>query len=100
VIVRSDLTLEQQIVQAVHAAYEGRQGYPKEAMTDPLSVVICTVPNIESLADWHVRLSLSDIWTYVFQEPDLVNQATALCTRPIYKHERKHFKKLSLWRPP
>jgi hypothetical protein len=47
-------------------------------------------------AEWAIQRA--GIQTYLFREPDLSNQATALATEPVGRSLRKVFSKHPLWR--
>ena len=95
--VRTDLPTAQQIVQSVHAAYEAgiRFGDPNNIA----SVVVCSVPNEEELLRTKERLDSREIRSYVFREPDIGGQATAIATEPIYGPQRKVLSRYPLWEP-
>ena len=97
VIVRDDLTPTHQLVQAVHAAHEVgiRYGNPD----DISSMVVCSIPDEKSLRLLNARASLAGIKTYMFEEDDFDNQATAFATEPISGEARRFFRKLPLWEP-
>lgn len=95
-VVREDLTPPQQICQAVHAAYESGIRYGnKESVS---SVVVVTVPNEEELIRTKERLDRKRIDSYIFKEPDLGDQATALATEPLERARKKHFYGYPLWK--
>lgn len=82
--------------QAVHAAHEaGIHLADKNA--DISSVVLCSIPNEESLLQAQQRLESRGIKTVLFREPDADNQATALATEPLPHHMRKALSKYKLW---
>ena len=96
-LVRTDLPLEQQIVQAVHAAHEsGRHLAPQNESID--SVVVCRVDSEQKLMRAHDRLERQGIRTVLFREPDIGNQATALATEPVNGSVRKSLSKYPLWK--
>jgi hypothetical protein len=95
VLIRTDLSVEQQLVQAVHAAYEAGKKDPSQAIH---STVICAVPDEASLLHAEERLKRHGISSTIFREPDIGNQATALCSEPISGALRKAFSIYPLWR--
>lgn len=94
-VVRTDLSIPQQLCQAVHAAHEsGIKFGNKDHIT---SVVVCSVPNESSLISELEKTESRGIKTILFREPDINNQATAFATEPIPNNNRKIFSKLKLW---
>ena len=98
VLVRTDLPLPQQLVQAVHASHEAgklhAQGNPYDDRI--FSVVVCQVPSEYHLMKAYDRIKNRGIEVSLFREPDIDNQATALATEPV--SDRKFFSKFKLWR--
>jgi hypothetical protein len=96
VVVRADLSIPQQLCQAVHAAHESgiRFGNPN----DISSVVVCSVPDETSLLLEQEKVESKGIKTILFREPDINNQATAFATELIPSNYRKVFSKLVLWK--
>ena len=95
VVVRTDLSLAQQLCQAVHAAHESgiKFGDPSGIS----SVVICSVADEQSLLAVLQKADSRGIRTTLFREPDINNQATAFSTEPIAGSKRKTFSNLGLW---
>lgn len=89
-MVRTDLPLPQQLVQAAHAAFEaGLQGLQVP------NLVLCSAQNEQELfkqIDYLMRHNVSHI---VFREPDIGNEVTAIAALPI---DRKCLKHWQLWR--
>ena len=98
IAVRSDLTLPQQMCQAVHAAHEAgiRWGDPKSVS----SVVVIMVANEEQLKKMQDGLEHRRIQSCLFHEPDLGGQATALGTEPLDQRSRKILSGYPLWSFP
>lgn len=93
VIIRQDLSPEQQIVQACHAALEAGLRFRKPEET---SLVVLEVPNEKKLLEAGQALDKRQIENYIFNEPDNCVGFSALATRPILdKGERNFFKR---WR--
>jgi hypothetical protein len=61
-------------------------------------LVALEVSDEERLLEAHERLQDRGIDAILFREPDRNNEATALCTEPIWGNRRKIFSKYSLWR--
>lgn len=99
VFIRTDLPLCQQLVQSVHAAYEaGIRFQPTPSLT-PHSTVVCQVASEKELLKVAHRLKSTNIKLYIFKEPDLNYQATALCSEPVdHILYRKVFCKFKLWK--
>lgn len=95
VITRKDLTFPQQAVQAGHAIFEAAKLF-EYTQADPPYLVLTTVRDEHELLKWARKLSLTDIRFKVWQEPDLKNQVTAICSAPVYGDQRKFFSSLQL----
>ena len=96
-LVCGDLSLPQQLCQAVHAAHESgiHLGDKNNGIS---SVVVCAVPNEDELLRAEHRLAQKGIRTVTFREPDLGNRATALSTEPINGAFRKVLSRYPLWK--
>ena len=94
---RKDLPVAQQLVQAAHAAYESGL-HLCEDKSKVNHLVALEVGDEERLLEVHERLQGRGIEAILFREPDRNNEATALCTEPIWGNRRKIFSKYSLWR--
>jgi len=77
---------------------EATKAFPQPE-THP-SLVICTVPDEQSLCAFAGRLDSKGLGYAIFQEPDQGNRYTALATEPVYGKNRKLFKKLPLLKEP
>jgi hypothetical protein len=97
VLVRADLTPEQQLVQAVHAAHNAGLSFPAPKQ---LSVVVCRVPDEGSLRRAASRIGARGVQFTMFGEPDLDGQDTALATEPVRPDQRRIFSRYHLWRNP
>jgi len=96
VLVRGDLPIAQQLVQAVHAAYEaGKHLAGNSPQID--SVVVCCVKDERALLKAEHRLGIDGVQTVVFREPDIGNEATALATEPLSVDRRKPLGRYELW---
>lgn len=95
-LVRSDIPISDQLCQAAHAAHEVgiRFGNP-DAIS---SIVVCAVDNEIELYKAEDRLGRKNIRHYLFKEPDLGNQATALATEPLDEPRRKMMGRYQLWK--
>lgn len=95
-IVRKDLSIPQQAVQAGHALIESIKTF-KPTEEHP-SVIICSVKNEKKLQDAISFLYDNGVKISVFKEPDIGNQMTALATEPLYGVNRKIMNKFQLMR--
>lgn len=96
VLVRGDLSPEQTIVQASHAALEAGFMFNKPAEVS--SVIICKVSDRTALEEASARLESHGIDHHLFFEPDFEMGFSALATRPLLtKAERYKFKKYPLF---
>jgi len=99
VLVRTDLTLPQQICQTAHAAYEAAL-HLTEPTNDIHHIVVCRIPSETQLLKAQYNIEQKGIRTILFQEPDIGNQATALATEPIAASDRRKLSKYKLWEEP
>jgi len=97
VIIRRDISIEQQAVQISHASLEaGRALY---AADEPIaSVILLQVPDKAGLLAAAARLKRYDIAFELFFEPDFGMGESALATRPVRGKERHLFKAWELYR--
>jgi hypothetical protein len=97
VLVCGDLSLPQQVCQAVHAAYESalHLGDKSRGIS---SVVICSVSDERELLKAEYRLKERGIRSVTFREPDLGNRATALSTEQVDQAARKILSRYPLWK--
>ena len=95
-IVRKDLSVPQQAVQAGHALIESTKTFNK--INEHPSVIICSVKNEKKLQDAITFLYDNNVKISVFKEPDINNQMTALATEPLYGVNRKIMNKFQLMR--
>jgi hypothetical protein len=97
VLVRQDIPLSQQLVQAVHAAHEAGIYLSEESQTS--SVVVCGVSNEQELLKSQARIESRGIRFVLFREPDMNDEATALASEPLNGTGKKAFANYKLWRP-
>jgi len=95
-LIRTDLPINQQTVQAIHAAHDAGRFFcsPKDSVP---SVVVCRTPNETTLRREASRLEDLGIRVAVFTEPDRNNEITALATEPLGPESRRIFAKWQLW---
>ena len=95
--IRSDLSIEQQIVQAAHSAMEsGRSfGDPKT----PTHLILLEAKSEDKLLNIAENLKQRDIRFQLFYEPDNDTGYSSLTTEPIFNSERrKYFSRFSLYK--
>jgi hypothetical protein len=95
VLVRNDLSIPQQAVQASHAAIESARKHLKPGDEHP-SVIICSIKNENKLLKCAEEFKAAGIDHTIFREPDIGNAATALASRPMIGKERKAFSRFQL----
>ena len=96
VVVRDDLESRHKAVQATHAGIVGSARLFPNEVVHP-SLVLCTVPDEQTLIDLSNKLILDGIIEHeIFQEADMNNEMTAICTEPITGDLRKIFQDLPL----
>lgn len=96
VVVRTDLSLPQQLVQAAHAAHEA--GLRAEPGAEPSNLIALQVPDKQQLEQAMERFA-SRVPIVPFYEPDDDQGLTAFATLPIDSEQRRHFSNFKLWRP-
>jgi peptidyl-tRNA hydrolase len=94
VLVRTDQSYGQIVVQTAHAAIEIARKYIPLGMDHP-HLVICKANNIAELLAEKAIIDKTGIRSTIFYEEDIGGLATALASEPVYGEQRKHFKR---WR--
>lgn len=95
ILIRTDLTPEQQCVQSCHAAIETARHNIDKYLEHP-SVIICSIKNEDKLSSMKEFLQSNNIGFREFREPDIGNQLTAIATEVLYGDQRKHMRKFQL----
>lgn len=95
-VVREDLSLSQQLVQAAHATLEAGLALGANPES-PYHLVALSVPDEPSLRAALAHAS-EHVTVYPFIEPDLGNEMTAFASEPLSGRFRRVFSKLPLWR--
>lgn len=92
VIVRKDLSLPQQVVQACHATLESvRLKPPKPPQVHP-NIIVCGAKDEQKLLKYAAKIERAGIQFALFQEPDRDNEYTALATEPVRGEDRRPFR--------
>lgn len=108
IIVRTDMTVAQQLVQAAHAALECGL-YLATKPEQPDNIVLCGVASEQELHDTAMLLDGVGIAHRLISEPDMPpgrfgDQITAIATEPINKRDRRRrefpLQRLRLWTCP
>lgn len=94
VIVRTDIPLADQIVQACHASQESGFAHTPMLEDPPVNIVLFQVENQMKLLDVASKLHLTH---KLFFEPDDQMGYTALATLPTKERKIKLFRRLKLW---
>jgi hypothetical protein len=96
VFVRTDISYEQQLVQASHACFEAGIKFNHEK--EQCSIVMIGIKNKEKLLQVEHYLKTNDVDYSMFFEPDFDMGESAIATRPMRGNERKLFKKFQLYK--
>lgn len=96
VLVREDLEIEQQLVQACHAAYE--VGLASAAPAETSRMIVCTVPDREALLFASERLRERGVAHEMFFEPDFDIGHSALATHPLRGAQRKPLRRYPMYK--
>ena len=85
VLIRSDLSLAQQGVQAVHAGMAASHEFG--GLTDDTRLAMLSVNNEAELEFWAKKLEMSNVIFKAFWEPDNNTGWSSLATSPISREE-------------
>jgi hypothetical protein len=96
IFIREDLTHEQQIVQASHAALEA--GFQFSAPKETTHIVLIGAKDEDKLKQIQLHLIDNGIEHEIFFEPDFDTGFTAIATRPLFGDERIPLKKFKLYK--
>lgn len=97
VFVRTDISFEQQLVQAAHAALEA--GFAFNAPHETSSIVMVAAKNQDELFRIAQRLEVNDIKFKMFHEPDFNMGESAIATEAICcPDKRRALKKYQLYK--
>ena len=101
VLVRRDISLADQMVQAAHASQESGAQF---GCPDSCHMVLCGVKDESELRAAALHIELNNIQLAMFYEPDSDQFTgkpmgyTALCTEPIHGEQRKAMRKFQTWK--
>ena len=96
-LIRTDLSLPQQLVQAAHAAHESGR-HLAERTPEISSLIACALPSERALLEAQDRLRFRGIRCVLFREPDIGHQATALATEPLDRGRSAALARYPLWK--
>lgn len=94
VIVRNDLSFPQKCVQASHVVIEAFKDVIYESKHPHL--IILTAKNEENLKYIYNNLAKKSLHCFIWREPDLNNEITAIASPIVYGEERKLFSNFPL----
>jgi hypothetical protein len=97
VLVRTDIGIEQQVVQSAHAAAEASRRFYADHH-GIASLIVLAVQDRDSLHLAQSQLAILGIEADLFFEPDFEMGHSALATRPVLDDERKLLRQWPLWR--
>ncbi len=97
VLVRTDLSVPQQAVQAIHAGMGAADRFGEPPANH---LALLSVPDKLRLERIARRLEAAGIPFHAFFEPDEDAGLTALATAPLPPSTARHFRSLPLWSPP
>lgn len=98
VFVRTDLPIEQVLVQSNHASYEAGLAFDNHG-TEPSSLIVLSFPTKEALEEAYTTLTKNTSTKFVkFYEPDWDYGFTAFASEPVTADERKQFRQYKLFR--
>ena len=86
-------------MQASHATFQCGKFFPR--CRDPSEVdnlIVIGVPDEEHLLDAHRYVESLGIKAVLFREPDMGDQATALCTEAMGREQKRNFRRFKLWK--
>ena len=99
VIVRTDIPLVQQLVQAAHATHYA--GFRFQEPDKISYLILLQIENEYELFQAYRYIAMQGIKVAAFFEPDANLGLTAIATEPLYnKEDRSHFFKWEMWKPP
>lgn len=97
VFVRTDLPVEQQMVQSNHASLEAGLEFGRKS-NEISSLIVLQVPDKQSLEEAMQFVESKGIRCIDFHEPDWDYGLTAFGSEPVTLEQRKIFRNWKLWR--
>lgn len=97
VIVRADIPAPHLTVQASHAAIASERVYGEPHKPHP-NLVVCTLPDEQSLDSFFNRLKEIGIPVCAWREEDMGGSLTAVATGPLRGEQRRPLRNLKLLR--
>lgn len=97
ILVRTDLSIEQQSVQAIHAGMAATHKFKE--LSEDTRLALLAVPSEKELEGWMHKLTEKGIAFEPFFEPDYETGYSALATIPISSTQGRCMKSLNLWSP-
>ena len=94
-LVRADIPVAAQIVQAGHVCLEAGKRFTQPET--PCNLVVLSVPSERHLQDAVAWIESAGIRSTVFYEPDNAMGYTAACTEPVSGPARRLFRRFRLW---
>lgn len=96
VFVRTDIALEQQLVQCAHAVMEAAWRFPRPDA--PVFLVVLAVADANSLRQAVARTDERGVRCEMFFEPDQAMGYTAACSEPVTGAGQRLFRRYPLWK--
>lgn len=98
VFVRTDLPIQQQMVQSNHAALEAGIFFGDKEQDEPSSLIVIAVKNQAKLEKAMKDVEAKGIKLIPFEEPSWDYGLTAFGTEPLTQEERVLLKRYQLWK--
>jgi hypothetical protein len=95
IIVRTDFSVEQQLVQAAHAAYEAGSKFGQPNLNG--SMVMCAVPDEDALVKAGIHLLNHYIPHVVWSDTLHEGRVTSIGTAPLLPEQRQVMKRYKCW---
>lgn len=95
VLVRKDLSLQQQVVQSSHAVLEATRHFINTQIEHP-HLIVLGIKDESRLLKSAQKLEDAGIRFKFFVEPDIGNEFTALATEPVFGDSRRIFRNFQL----
>ena len=96
--IRTDLPIQQQMVQSNHAALEAGIFFGNKEQNEPSSLIVIAVKTQAKLEKAMKDVESKGIKLLPFYEPDWDYGLTAFGTEPLTQEQRVSLKRYQLWR--